>query len=237
MSVAIKTQPVEPRIRKTQPAEQRIRLSGVDWETFERLAATARGGRFAFDRGELEIMSPGPLHESHGRNLGEFVRIVTRTLGIPRMSLGSTTWKRQEADRGIEADDCFYFAPAKIAAANAARESESNDSTDYPAPDLAVEVDISTPAVDRPAIYATIRVAEVWRFVNGQVRIERLGKDGTYKRSRTSRFLPVRDSDIQRWLVAEDKHDELAWEDRLTAWARELGKPRGIRRPRPGAGE
>jgi hypothetical protein len=82
-----------------------------------------------------------------------------------------------------------------------------------------------------------IGVAEVWRFVNGKVRIERLGQGGTYKRSRTSRFLPVRDTDIQRWLVDEDRRDELAWEDRLIAWARGLGKPRGTRRPRREAGE
>ncbi len=68
-------------------------------------------------------------------------------------------------------------------------------------------------------------MAEVWRFVNGKVRIEQLGKDGTYKRSRTSRFLPVRDVDIQRWLVDEDRRDELAWEERLTAWRRGCGRP------------
>ena len=55
-----------------RPGEPRIRLTRVDWATFERLAATARGGRFAYDRGVLEIVSPGPLHESHGRSLGEF---------------------------------------------------------------------------------------------------------------------------------------------------------------------
>ena len=216
------------RVATTEPwaIEQRIRLTGVDWETFEKLAATARGGRFAFDRGALEIMSPGPTHESYGRSLGEFVRIVTRSLRIPRMSLGSTTWKRQEAERGIEADECFYFTPAKIAAANAALARGSNDSNDFPAPDLAVEVDLSAPRVDRPAIYATIRVAEVWRFVNGKARIEHLGQDGTYKRSRSSRFLPVRDSDIQRWLIDEDLSDEAAWEKRVEAWALELGKPR-----------
>ena len=135
------------RAATTEPreVEQRIRLTGVDWETFEKLAATTRGGRFAFDRGALEIMSPGPTHESHGRSLGEFVRIVTRSLRIPRKSLGSTTWKRQEAERGIEADECFYFTPAKIAAANVALARGSNDSNDYPAPDLAVEVDLSAP--------------------------------------------------------------------------------------------
>ena len=69
--------------------------------------------------------------------------------------------------------------------------------------------------------------SEVWRFVNGKVRIEQLGQDGTYKRLRTSRFLPVRDSDIQRWLVDEDRRDEVAWEERLKAWAQGLGKAAG----------
>jgi Uma2 family endonuclease len=219
-----------------RPIEQRIRLTGVDWETFEKLAARSRGGRFAFDQGVLEIMSPGPIHESYGRSMGEFVRTVTRTLRIPRMSLGSTTWKRPEAARGIEADECFYFLPEKIAAANAAVERGSKDSVDYPAPDLAVEVDISAPQVDRPAIYATIRVPEIWRFVENKVHIEHLCEDCTYTHSASSRFLPVRDRDIQRWLIDEDRKDELAWEERLAAWAQGLAKPRGSRRPRREAG-
>lgn len=221
---------------KAPLAEPRIRLTRVEWETFERLAATARGGRFAYDRGVLEIVSPGPLHESYGRSMGEFVRVVSRTLRIPRMTLGSTTWKRPEAQRGIEADDCFYFTPEKIAAANAARDRGSNDSVDYPAPDLALEVDISEPEIDRPSIYATIGVDEIWRLADEEVRLDQLGQDGVYTPSQSSRFLPVRAIDIQRWLTQEDRSDEAAWEGRLTAWARRLVRPRAPRRPRPKPG-
>jgi Uma2 family endonuclease len=220
-------------ITEPNPTDQRIRLTGVDWETFQRLAATSRGARFAFDRGVLEILSPGPLHEWRKGHLGEFVRIVTRSMGIPRMALGSTTWGREEADRGIEADECFYFDPDKIEAATAALKRESNDSIDYPSPDLAVEVDLNASRVDRPAIYATINVVEVWRFLDGKVRIELLGEGGTYTKSTTSRFLPVSDADIQRWLIDEDKSDEPAWEERLAAWARRRARPHGPRRPRP----
>jgi Uma2 family endonuclease len=222
----------------TEPhlVEQRIRLTGVDWETFEKLAATTRDGRFAFDQGVLEIISPGLKHERYAGNMGEFVRIVTHTLRIPRMALRSTTWKRPEAGRGIEADDCFYLSPEKMAAANAAYERGSDDSVDYPAPDLAVEVDISTPQIDRPAIYATIRVLEIWRFVKNKVHIDHLGEDGSYTRSRSSRFLPVRDRDIERWLIDEDRRDELAWEERLTAWAEGLAKRQASRRPRRESG-
>jgi Uma2 family endonuclease len=150
------------------------------------------------------------------------------------MTLGSTTWKRPEAQRGIEADDCFYFTPRKIAAANAARRRGSNDSIDYPAPDLALEVDISEPELDRPSIYATIGVDEIWRVADEDVQIDRLGEDRAYARFPSSRFLPVSASDIRRWLFEEDRNDEAAWEGRLTAWATGLARPRAARRrPRP----
>ena len=53
---------------------------------------------------------------------------------------------------------------------------------DYPNPDLAIEVDVSPSKIDRPGIYAALRVAELWRFDGDheQVIIERLGADGSY---------------------------------------------------------
>jgi Uma2 family endonuclease len=200
--------------------ERRIRLTGVDWDTFRKLASSARGARFAFDRGVLEIMSPGPLHESHKGLMGDFVRITSRAMGVPRMPMGSTTWTREEADRGIEADECFYFALEKIDAASAALALKSNDPADYPPPDMAVEVDLSQPQVDRAAIYATIGVAEIWRFDSESVVIEHLQEDGSYAESPESRFLPIRAEDIRRWLLEEDSSDRAAWEDRLATWAR-----------------
>jgi Uma2 family endonuclease len=139
-----------------QPAEPRIRLTGVDWDTFWKLASNSRGARFAFDRGVLEIMSPGPFHESRKGLTGDFVRIVSLALGIPRLPMGSTTWGKEEAERGIEADECFYFMPEKIKVANEAIARMSNEQSDYPPPDVAVEVDLRHPVLDRPAIYATI---------------------------------------------------------------------------------
>ncbi len=94
-------------------------------------------------------MAPGPLHESDKALLGQFVRIVARTLRIPRLDMGSTTWESIKADRGLEADDCFYFDQEKIALAAAALALRSNDPADYPAPDLALEVDLSPPKLDR----------------------------------------------------------------------------------------
>ena len=214
---------VEPRQWTVAASvERRIRLTGVDWETFWNLASRTRGGRFAFDRGALEIMSPGPLHESHKGLLGRLVRRVARELNVSLLELGSTTWGKEGAERGIEADECFYFTPDKIEIANSSLARQSNDPADYPPPDLAVEIDLSRPEVDRPAIYATIGVAELWWFDGDSLSIERLLEDGTYAASLASRFLPVRGEDVQRWLLDEDARDRSAWEERLAGWAREL---------------
>ena len=39
----------------------------------------------------------------------------------------------------------------------------SNNIDDYPNPDLAVEIDISPPKIDRSGIYAALKVSELWR--------------------------------------------------------------------------
>jgi hypothetical protein len=154
--------------------------------------------------------------------MADFVRTVARAVGIPRLPMGSTTWGNEEAERGIEADECFYFASAKIDVANEAIAPQSNDPSEYPPPDLAVEFDLGRPLIDRPSIYATIGVAEVRRFERKQPVVEQLQGDGTYGGADTSRFLPISTRDLLRWLVSEDASDRSAWDYRLDVWARAL---------------
>ena len=90
-----------------------------------------------------------------------FVNEVHDGLEIDCWGLGSTTWKRSELERRIEAGLCYCFDPAKLEACEAADSRDSNDVADYPNPDLAVEVDLSPPKIDRPAIYHDLRVAEI----------------------------------------------------------------------------
>ncbi len=96
----------------------------------------------------------------------------------------------------------------------------SNIHLDYPNPDLAIEVDISPPRVDRAAIYAALRVAEVWRFDGRELVIERLTPEGTYVPVEASQFLPVRADEVRRWLVEEDSRQKSAWARRLRAYIR-----------------
>ena len=51
------------------PSEQRVVLHNIGWATYERLLADNENNstpRFAYDRGELEIMSPSPEHLERG---------------------------------------------------------------------------------------------------------------------------------------------------------------------------
>jgi hypothetical protein len=102
---------------------------------------------------------------------------------------------------------------------------------DYPNPDLGIEIDISPPEIDRPGIYAALRVAELWRFdgESEKVIIERLGDDGSYHPVDESGFLPIRAEEIRRWVVDENSDDESAWAERLRAWVAAELAPRRAR--------
>jgi Uma2 family endonuclease len=200
-------------------------IKGVGWAVYDCLSEAIGEGqhvRLAYDGEDLEIMTAGYPHERYKEMLGKFVAAVSRAKGIPRKSAGETTWKRPDLERGLQADECYYFLVEKFAAVEAAFGRGSTEAVDYPNPDLAIEIDLSGPRVDRSEIYAKLRVAEVWRFDGESVVIEQLRGDGSYAPAEVSLFLPIRPKDILRWLIEEDYADELAWERRLDQWAKRL---------------
>ena len=155
------------------PPDTRVVACGVTWDDYENLVdqvGEARNFRIAFDGKDIEMMTLGPFHERQRSLLDLFIIIVVSELKIERQPMGSTTWKRKKLKRAIESDVCYYFDPAKLAAAAAAAHSDDVDL--YPNPDLAVEVDISPPKIDRPGIYAALQVPEFWRSTQ-QGRVNR----------------------------------------------------------------
>jgi len=206
--------------------DQRIVFRNIDWRAYHALSEAAGEGqhvRLAYDGKDLEIMVTSNIHENWKELLIKIVNAVTLGLDIDYVSCGETTWKTQA--RGLQADLSYYFEPEKIQVAREALARKSIDPADYPRPDLAIEIDMSSPQVDRPAIYADLGVVEVWRYVNGQkLVIEHLQADGTYAPVEASRFLRISAADILGWLTAEDASRELAWSRRLNEWAMGLGQ-------------
>ncbi len=214
--------------------EERGVIRDVSWEFYDRLTdAIAEGShiRLAYDGKDLEIMTLGPKHEQSKELLGSFIEAVAEGLEVDFRPAGSTTWKRLVKRRGVESDVCYYFHRAKLEASDAAASHDSNDVADYPNPDLAAEIDISPSEIDRPKIYAALKVSEIWRFKSGAMSIERLGPNGVYRAVTESGFLYVRPDEVTRWLADGKSGNRLAWKRRLQDWIQAELRPQVMAKP------
>jgi Uma2 family endonuclease len=185
--------------RSAKAAGRAVVLEDVGWRTYERLLRTFAGRhdvRLTYDRGRLEIMSPLLEHEDDGRFLGRLVIVSTEELNRPVKSGGSTTMRRQLKQRGIEADESFWID-------NAPRMQGRRrlDLRRDPPPDLAIEVDVSHGSLDRLAIYAALKVPEVWRLEGDVLRFHVLRSDGAYVEAPRSLAFPmISPADLLRFL-------------------------------------
>jgi Uma2 family endonuclease len=166
-----------------------VRLSDIDWRTYTRLLrvfAEHPGVRLTYDRGELEIMSPLLEHDDDSRFLGDLVFVLTEELGLPLKRGGSTTLRRRKRLRGIEADECFWIANAHRLAGRRRLDLRTD-----PPPDLAIEIDVSHSSLDHLAIYAALKVPEVWRLVGDTLTFHVLDADCVYQAAHASRSFPL----------------------------------------------
>src|SRR4051794_38692065 len=151
----------------TAEPDHRVVIRGVDWIFYEQLVDSIPEGvhiHVDYDGKDLEIVSPSMIHDGARGLLGRVVTLVAEVCEIPIKSAGQTTWKRPEIARGLESDESYFFWAEKLTAVAKSRARRSMKIADYPNPDLAIEVDITPPKVDRPGIYAALKVAELWRF-------------------------------------------------------------------------
>ena len=149
--------------------EETIQLSGISWQTYIALLtelSTQRRLRLTYNRGILEIMAPSPDRERYKQTLGRFVETIAEELEIAIEPLGSTTLKLPSLS-GAEPDKCFY-----IQNLNAVKGKKRLDMQQDPAPDLVVEIDITSSSASRLQIYAALNVPEVWRYDGNSFRID-----------------------------------------------------------------
>ena len=195
------------------PAEQKVLLSNVSWETYERLLEDHLDSsvpRFTYDRGMLEILSPSPEHEKLNRHIAQLVLAVTEEMGIEAEDLGSTTFRREDLERGFEPDSCFYIQnEEKI------RGKDRIDLTVDPPPDLVIEVDITSPSVNKLPIYARLGVPEIWRYNGRDLKVLRLENDGYVEVSESITLSPLKSTTLSG-LVERSKSL------RRTVWLREV---------------
>jgi Uma2 family endonuclease len=203
---------------------QRFVWYGLGWQGYQTLLELVgeRRIRLTYDRGNLEIMTTSSLHERRKYLFGRLIDAVTEELDIPVLAAASTTFNREDLDRGLEPDQCYYLE-------NAARiQDPAHIQLDVdPPPDLAFEAEISRSCLDRIGIYEALRVPEVWRFDGETLTVLRLQADGTYAPAETSGVLPFLPlADVARFLREYDQKNDTRWAQAVRAWVRDEVAPR-----------
>jgi len=205
------------------PAEQRVVLHNIGWNTYERLLADHENSsppRFTYDRGELEIMSPSPEHEAYNRSIALLVESLAEELGIDVYDLGSTTFRREDLERGFEPDSCFYIQNEEQV-----RGKDRIDLAVDPPPDLVIEIDITGPSFSKLPIYAQMGIPEVWRYDGERMTILILeGSD--YAESTDSVVLPPATNTALTGFVEKCKAiRRTIWLKTVREWARKQTEP------------
>jgi Uma2 family endonuclease len=195
------------------PPKEQIILKGIHWETYQSLVRDLEAQpskRLTYDNGVLEIRMPLPPHERYKKWLGRLVEIITEELGIEIASLGSCTWSREDLQKGLEPDECYYIQNEAVV-----RGKETITLSVDPPPDLAIEVDSTSSSLDRMGIYAALGVPEVWRY-DFKVMTFWVLVNGVYHSRETSIALPLVTAIAVQGLLSE------AVSMGETSWARRV---------------
>ncbi|HYF48492.1 MAG TPA: Uma2 family endonuclease [Planctomycetota bacterium] len=161
-------------------------LHNISWETFVRLVdetGNERKTRFAYLDGDLEIMSPLPIHERYNRLLQLLVVVLAEETESRVVSLGSLTCKLEAAKVGLEPDSCFYFQHIDEILG-----LEKIDMEKHPAPDLVIEIDITNTSMNKFPIYDGLKVPEVWRHDGEKLHIYHRERAQYVERDRSLAF-------------------------------------------------
>ena len=199
-------------------AERRVVIDGVSWQLYQQMLAEIGDGhtRLTYDQGRLEIMSPTPRHELIKTILGRLVEAYADEMDIAIEGFGSTTFDREDLQKGLEPDECYY-----VQNAGAVKGRQEFDFSVDPPPDLAIEIDISPPDVARQPIYAALGVPEIWKYDGSQIQFLHRTKEGRYGAAGSSLTFPgLSASELNRFLQIALAEGQTAAVRTLREWCR-----------------
>ena len=200
------------------PAEHRIILHNTSWETYERLMkerGKSRVPRFAYDRGELEIMSLPTELESIAYYIGLLVAVFAEEAGVDLYGAGSTTFDREDLERGFEPDACFYVRNAERV-----RGKPGIDLSLDPPPDLVIEVDITNPSLDKFSIYVQTGIPEIWRHDGERLAIFELRGEEYVEVAESRTLSPLTSEALSKFIEESSSLDIATWMRRVREWTR-----------------
>ena len=180
--------------------ERRVLLSMVPWSTYVVLrdSLDSSGVRMTYLQGQLEIRSPSREHEVDKKQIARLLELFCLERDIPLFGYGSTTFRSEERERGLEPDECYCRG------------------ADREIPDVAIEIIVTHGSIDKLEVYRGLGVREVWTFEAGRFRVLAL-RDERYELIATSAVLPEVDlARIAHFATQPDQHLALrAFRDEL----------------------
>ena len=187
--------PQLPSPSKIADAEQRVLLEGVRWQQYESLISVLGDEfpslRLTYLEGTLEIMTNSPEHENLKKMIAMLMEAYLQETGTRFHAGGSTTFRNQAKQRGLEPDECYCLGQKQEI------------------PDLAIEVVITSGVVDKLDIYQGLGVAEIWQWKDGAFLIYCLRSQG-YELSQQSGLLPDLDIGfLTQYVKPEEQFDAI----------------------------
>ena len=161
-------------------SEQRLVLSDIGWQQYETLRSTldnVPGLRLTYFQGCLEFFMPSPEHEQLKSILGRLIELFSIETNTRLYACGSTTYRKQAKERGLEADESYCI----------------NQLKEFP--DLAIEVTLTSGGIDKLAVYQGLEIPEVWFWEGKTLRLYRF-QDGEYQQVSRSVVLPNLEIDL-----------------------------------------
>src|SRR5688572_22462066 len=188
--VAAATFPVHVPTREEEP---RVLLSNVPWATYVVLRDTvdSPGVRMTYLKGWLEIMSPSRQHEVNKKQIARLLELFCLERDIPLYGYGSTTFRKEEEERGLEPDECYCRG------------------ADRAVPDVALEVVVTVPSIDKLEVYRGLGVREVWVYRRGAFQVFALRGERYEPADGSQTFPEVELSRIAHYAAREDQHAAL----------------------------
>lgn len=174
-------------------SEQRMLIHGVTWQNYVTLrdALDTPGLRMTYCEGVLELMSPSRDHELWKKSAARLIELYAFLLRLPLLGYGSTTFRSEAKERGVEPDECWRVGSTM-------RDGEL--------PDIVLEVIHTSPILDKLHVYAGLAIPEVWLWKDGAFEVQLLGESGTYERKHRSALLPMLDFEVlARYVPREDQ--------------------------------
>ncbi|MEM9815298.1 MAG: Uma2 family endonuclease [Cyanobacteria bacterium P01_D01_bin.6] len=201
------------------PPGQSLLLKDVSWREFDAILTELgphRSTRIAYHQGVLEMMAPLPEHEYFKQSISIAIEDIAETLDQDYESYGSTTWRKQAEQAGLEPDNCFYFQnEARI------RGQLTFDLTQDPPPDLAIEIDITHKSLNRFPIYARLGVPELWCYDSGKLTIYQRQGERYEAVDRSGIFPSLPIQELPQLIETHRGRGRLALRRAIRDWAKE----------------